>query len=60
MNPDYHKRLRHLFSNECVRDKIIIHVWKILNGLTPNDLGLSFGDSKSKCTCPTKELQGLS
>ena len=48
-NLDYHKRLKHLglFSLQRRRERyIIIHVWKILNGLTPNDLGLSFSDSK--------------
>ena len=48
-NLDYHKRFKHqcLFSSQRRRERyIIIHVWKILNGLSPNDLGLSFSDSK--------------
>ena len=49
-NLDYHKRLKHLglFSLQRRRERyIIIHVWKILNGLTQNDLGVSLvNDSK--------------
>ena len=47
-NLDYYKCLKHLglFSLKAFKRCIIIHVWKILNGLTPNDLDLSFSDSK--------------
>ena len=46
---DYHERLKHLglFSLQRRRERyIIIHVWKTLNGLFPNDLGLSFRVNK--------------
>jgi len=45
---DYHERLKYLglFSLQRRRERyIIIHMWKVLNGLSPNDLNITFGDN---------------
>ena len=45
---DYHERLKHLclFSLQRRRERyIIIHMWKVLHDLSPNDLDISFGES---------------
>ena len=45
---DYHERLKHLglFSLQRRRERyIIIHMWKVLHDLSPNDLDITFGES---------------
>ena len=48
---NYHERLQHLqhlglFSLQRRRERyIIIHMWKVLHGLSPNDLNITFGES---------------
>ena len=66
-NMSYWERLKHLelFSLQRRRERyMIIHVWKTLQGLVPNDLNIEFYDHKrlgTRCRIPaiTKTASGM-